>query len=166
MSKPISFVTHSPMPWTPLRANKRFRLCTDINVMETSLFYTMSERRKGNQMEDEEPHTSRIAPPHPPPKMRPQLPCFVLAEVSHASHTPTAHSLLLVVATCLGSSLALDLRSSTARMCCRNVVTSTSKGDNVGGDTSFRLPLRSRGRTIFDTGGQHRSVGQNTTAET
>lgn len=75
-------------------------------------------------------------------------------------------SLLLEVATRLGSSLAFDLRSRVARMCCCDAVASASEGGSVGGDKSFRLSLRSLGRTIFDTRGQHRSVGQNTKLET
>ena len=74
-------------------------------------------------------------------------------------------SSLLVVATCHGSSLALDRRSPAARLCCRNAAKSTSEGNWVGGDTSLRFPLRSRGRTIFDTCRQHKSVGENTTME-
>ena len=70
-----------------------------------------------------------------------------------------------LVVVCHGTSLALDHHSPAARLCCRNAATSTSDGANVGGDTSFRFPLRSQGRTIFDTCRQHRSVGQNTTME-
>lgn len=74
-------------------------------------------------------------------------------------------SLLFDAAKSLASSLALDRRSPAARLCCRNAETSTSDGSNVNGDTSFRFPLRSRGRAICNTSKQHKSVGNNTRME-
>ena len=75
-------------------------------------------------------------------------------------------SLLLGVCTCRTSSLAFDLLSPAARLCCLSVATSTWGGGTSGGELALRLPLRSCGRTIFQHEEQHRNVEENTTTQT
>lgn len=135
---------------------------------EIHLFNTSNNTKKVYFLEARMTHTFRISlyqsslhcayiPPRPPPplKMSPQLSCC-FAECEPCRN----NSLLLKVGIHLGSSLALDLRSHGACMCCRNALASTSNGGMVVGDAAFRLLLPSLSRTIVDKGGQCRSVQQ------
>jgi hypothetical protein len=74
-------------------------------------------------------------------------------------------SLLFEVGTRLVSSLFEDLRSPGGHMCWRRAATSTSLCGMVVGDVALRLPLRSRGLTIFEGGSKQRSVEGDTTTE-
>ena len=62
------------------------------------------------------------------------------------------NSMSLEVAARLGSSIAFDLRSPTARMRFPNAAASTSRGVRVVGDVSLLLPVRLLGRPFIHKG--------------
>lgn len=67
-------------------------------------------------------------------------------------------SRMLEKCTRLGSSLAFDLLSPAARLCCLSAATSTSEGGKAAGELAFRFPRASPLRTIFYDGQQHENV--------